>query len=33
MALLVVVVIIALKAFGPAVGSAFNNVASDMPQN
>ena len=32
LALLVVVVIVALKLFGPAIGNAFNDVAGDMPQ-
>ena len=31
MALIVVVVIVALKLFGPAVGNAFNDVATDIP--
>ena len=31
MSLLVVVVIAALKVFGPAVSNAFNTVSSDMP--
>ncbi len=32
MALLAVIVIIALKAFGPAVSNAFNDVAGGMPK-
>ena len=32
MSLIVVIVIIALKAFGPTVATAFNDVAKEMPK-